>query len=94
MTFLLPKPRANEREEKKEKAAVNAAKQTAGEDAEMDSDAAETATKAAVVAAASTAVRSRQAHTPTLTTRSSSHSWESGNNSVPSNRKIRLHTAH
>ena len=99
ITFLLPKPRGNEKKEKKKEkaavnAAVNAAEQTAGEDAEMDSEAAETATKAAVVAAANTAVRSRQAHTPTLTTRSSSHSWESGNNSVPSNRKIRLHTAH
>ena len=53
ITFLLPKPRGNERKEKKkEKAAVNAVEQTAGDDAEMDLEAAETAAKAAVVAAA------------------------------------------
>ena len=53
ITFLLPKPRGNEKKQmKKEKAAVNAVEQTAGDDAEMDLEAAETAAKAAVVAAA------------------------------------------
>ena len=53
ITFLLPKPRGNERSQKeKEKAAVNAVEQTTGDDAEMDLEAAETATKAAAVTAA------------------------------------------
>ena len=53
IAFLLPKPRGNEKkEQKKEKAAVNAVEQTAGHGAEMDSQAVETAAKAAAVAAA------------------------------------------
>ena len=48
ITFLLPKPRGNEKKEKKkEKAAVNAVEQTAGDDAEMNSEAVETAARAA-----------------------------------------------